>query len=83
MQEDTTVLAYLQQSLTGLVSACQRLMPVGQNQASQILWDLKPALAEACWESRAHDLDHISSFTPLVDLAGMRHPSLTTRLFIS
>ena len=75
------MLAYLQQSLTGHVSACQRLMPVGQNQASRILWDLKSDLDAACRDPRAPD--EMTSFTPLVDLGGMRHPSLLTRLFIS
>ena len=31
--------AYLQQSITALVSACQRLLPLGQTQAHQILWN--------------------------------------------
>ena len=39
--------AYLQQSVTGLVSACQRLMPVGQVAASRLIWNLRPAIAEA------------------------------------
>jgi len=44
VSETATVLAYLQQSLMSLVSACQRLMPLGQSQASGILWHLKPTL---------------------------------------
>src|SRR5437879_3702590 len=40
IDETEVALAYLQQSLTGLVSACQRLLPLGQSQASQILWHL-------------------------------------------
>lgn len=83
LDADVTVLAYLQQSLTGLVSACQRLMPVGQSQASRILWDLKPDLDAACRDSRTRAPDKMTSFMPLVDLGGMRHPSLLTRLFIS
>src|SRR5204863_2054940 len=34
---DAVVLAYLNQSIGGLVSACQRLMPLGQVAASKIL----------------------------------------------
>jgi urease accessory protein len=83
--ETATVLAYLQQTLTGLVSACQRLMPLGQSQASQILWNLKPTLLEVVEQSKnyRYDDEDLNYFTPLVDLAGMRHPSLSTRLFIS
>ncbi|HYE72437.1 MAG TPA: urease accessory UreF family protein, partial [Blastocatellia bacterium] len=44
--EELTALAYLQQSLTGLISACQRLLPLGQTRATQILWNLKPVMNE-------------------------------------
>ncbi len=77
IDEQTAAAAYLHQSLAGLVSSCQRLLPLGQTQAASVLWNLNPAIAEAakctepfCW-------------TPLVDAAAMRHPGLATRLFIS
>jgi urease accessory protein len=82
LDEGTTVGAYLHQTLTGLVSACQRLMPLGQTRAQQILWDLKPALVAAASAS-AEDYDEVNSFAPLLDLGSMRHTTLTTRLFIS
>ncbi len=75
--EDAAALAYLQQSIAGLVSACQRLMPLGQTAAARILWNLKPAIA------RASTLQEVSCFTPLLEIASMRHGSLETRLFIS
>lgn len=71
------VLAYLNQSIAGLVSACQRLMPLGQVAASRILWNLKPAIARASYSEEA------SCFSPYLELASMRHGSLETRLFIS
>jgi urease accessory protein len=75
--EDAVVLAYLNQSIAGLVSACQRLMPLGQVAASKILWNLKPAIASASLYEEA------SCFSPYLELASMRHRSLETRLFIS
>jgi urease accessory protein len=77
IDEDAAVLAYLQQSVAGLVSACQRLMPLGQVAAARVIWNLKPAIEQA---SAAKE---ISCFTPLPEIASMRHPSLETRLFIS
>jgi urease accessory protein len=82
VDEETTVLAYGHQALGGLISACQRLMPLGQSQASRILWNLKPALVEIS-RGGAPGIDHISYFATLVDLSSMRHPTLATRLFIS
>lgn len=96
--ESPTVLAYLQQSLVGLVSACLRLLPIGQGRAGEILWRLKStvaAVAAATCDSVANlepttalptlpiCYPTLSTFTPLLDLASMRHPTLPTRLFIS
>lgn len=90
LAEETTVLTYLQQSLAGLVSACQRLLPLGQTQAQRLLWQLKPMLVIVAGMSRDGDsaCDSVAcaeaySFTPLLDLGAMRHPTLATRLFIS
>ena len=74
---NAVVLAYLNQSITGLVSACQRLMPLGQAAASKILWNLKPAIARASLSEEA------LCFSPYLELASMRHGSIETRLFIS
>ena len=73
--------AYLQQSITAMVSACQRLLPLGQTQAHQILWNLKRAILAT--------VEHVgepaltNSFTPLLDVASARHATLYTRLFMS
>ncbi|HLK66199.1 MAG TPA: urease accessory UreF family protein [Bryobacteraceae bacterium] len=74
---DAVAAAYLNQSIAGLVSACQRLMPLGQSSASRILWNLKPAIA------RASLSEEVFCFSPYLELASMRHGSIETRLFIS
>lgn len=79
--ERVAVLAYLQQSVAGLVSACQRLMPLGQTAASSTIWNLRPAILRAA--SNALTLEEVSCFSPLPELSSMRHGSLGTRLFIS
>jgi len=74
-------LAYLNQSITALVSAGQRLMPLGQTVASQMLWALKPIMIEVINQYREDA--HAAAFTALVDMGSLRHPALKTRLFIS
>ena len=74
---DAVALAYLHQSVTGLVFACQRLMPLGQAAAARIIWNLKPAIARISLSQEA------SCFSPYLELASMRHGSIETRLFIS
>ncbi len=83
--EGATMQAYLQQAVNGLLSACQKLLPLGQNHASAILWKLKPALLAAAQTGGGGDGSPAAFFasTPLVDVGGMRHAYLPVRLFIS
>jgi urease accessory protein len=85
IDEEATLLAYLHQTLSNLVSACQRLLPLGQNQATRMLWELKPVLAAMVTEisDQEFDLNEATCFAPLLEVGSMRHPSLPTRLFIS
>ena len=82
IEEAVTVSAYLHQSMSAMISACQRLLPLGQQRAARLLWDLKPAIVDA---AHASDIEaHAAgSFTSLVEMASMRHVALGTRLFIS
>jgi urease accessory protein len=97
--EEETVQAFLQQAIGGLLSACQKLLPLGQNHAATILWRLKPALLAAATPDRLAGSDqlthrlsdsaHLSGVesvfasTPSLDVGGMRHAYLPVRLFIS
>jgi urease accessory protein len=85
IEEHATLLAYGHQSLANLISACQRLLPVGQTQVTRMLWELKPVLAELVRraEENCFEIDESACFAPLVEVGSMRHPSLSTRLFIS
>jgi urease accessory protein len=83
LAEDRTVLAYLHQCVASQVSACQRLLPLGQTAATRILWDVKPAVAQAANRSANCAVEDASCFMPLLDWGAMEHPALTTRLFVS
>jgi urease accessory protein len=75
--------AFLGQSLTCLVSACQRLMPLGQSQAMALLWAIKPEIVRAADAAASVPITEVALFLPALEVASMRHPMLTTRLFIS
>jgi len=81
--EEVAAPVYLQQTITALVSACQRLMPVGQQRAARLLWDLKPAILRAARAGAALQIDTVAGFMPMLEMASMRHVVLETRLFIS
>ncbi len=80
---EEVVAAYLHQSISGLVSACQRLLPLGQSAAATLLWRLKPKILHAVAIARETPVDDAYVSQPLLDLASARHPGLHTRLFIS
>jgi urease accessory protein len=80
---DEVAAAYLHQSMSGLVSACQRLLPLGQSGAATLLWQLKPVILETVACAREIPVDAVCLSQPLLDVASSRHPGLGTRLFIS
>ncbi len=75
--------ACLHQSLYGAISVCQRLLPLGQSAAAALLWNLKPRILEAVGDAAGRELDELWNPQPLLEMASMRHPRLSTRLFIS
>jgi urease accessory protein len=81
IEPELAAASFLQQSITGLISACQRLMPLGQTQASRLIWDLKPTILKVAQHSIQMEIPPM--FTAAVEVASMRHPDLATRLFIS
>ena len=83
IEPELSACAYLNQSVTTLLSCCQRLLPLGQTRAHQILWDVKPALLDAAKRGSATRPELVACFTPLLDVASARHQTLHTRLFIS
>lgn len=82
LDEEQVVLAYLHQMLANLVSAFQRLLPIGQSMAMRLLWEMKPSILAAAQHSRTSE-GYAGCFMPLLDWSAMEHPALATRLFIS
>ena len=83
IEQESAVLAFLHQGTASLISACQRLLPIGQTDATRILWTLKPAMIATAARSRHCGIGEVSSFVPLLEWGAMEHPALSTRLFIS
>ena len=81
--EEHAVLAFLHQMCACLISACQRLMPLGQTEATRLLWNLKPVMVEIAADSANLNLDAATCTMPLLDWGAMEHPALATRLFVS
>jgi len=80
--EDTAA-AYLYSTTALLVGAALRLLPMGQTDGQRILWRLHPVIARVAREAAARDAAEMWSFAPGLDVQGMLHARLDTRLFRS
>jgi urease accessory protein len=80
---DLAVSAFIHQCVINIISAAQRLLPLGQIQANRLAWDLKPAILETVEQTRTTSTSTVCSFAHLPETASMRHCCLPTRLFIS
>lgn len=79
---DATI-AFGAASLQGYVAAAVRLGVIGQAAAQAIIRGLHPALIGAVDAAPQRDLDELGGYSPLIDLAGLRHATIANRLFTS
>lgn len=80
---ENTVAALLHQGVLNTISTAQRLIALGQREASHIAWQLKLPILAAVKKSDKLKPEEVFCFSHLPELASMRHPNLPTRLFIS
>ena len=81
--EEAAALGFGYTVLAGAVSAGQRLGVLGQNEAQQLLRGLWPDLASAVGTARRIGMADIRSFSPVLEIAMMRHERAYSRLFSS
>jgi urease accessory protein len=74
---------YALQSMRSLVSAAQRLGRVGQRDAQRVLHQLKPAMRQAVATAQQLNPDSAGAFSPVWDIASMRHEHAPVRMFAS
>ena len=75
--------AFLFAMASQFVGAATRLAPIGQMDAQKILWAVGPLIAELAHDAQDRNLEDIWSFSPGLEIAGMRHANLEQRLFRS
>ena len=76
-----TACLYLQAYVSNLVSAAQRLMPLGQTEAQKIIRTLSPTCLQVADETRDGNLDNIYSSVFISDIAAMKHETQVSRIF--
>ncbi len=80
---DAVITLYLQAFLGNLVSAAQRLMPLGQTAAQTVMSRLNTVCLETTKTTQGKTIDDVSSTAFLSDIAAMRHETLQPRIFQS
>lgn len=75
--------AFLFSTASQIVGAATRLVPLGQLDAQKILWDVGPLIASLAKETLGKEQRDIWSFSPGMEIAGMRHAKMEQRLFRS
>ena len=81
LPERETVALALLAFASNLVSACIRLVPLGQTEGQRILATLAPEIEAVAEEARAATLDDIGGCAFRADIASMRHETQDVRLF--
>jgi len=74
---------YALNTLRSQVSAAQRLGWIGQREAQRILHQLKPVVKDAAASAARVTLEDAGAFSPLWDIASMRHERAPARMFNS
>jgi urease accessory protein len=75
--------AFLYATASMLVNAALRLLPIGQLEGQRLLASLRPRIAGLAAAAATTGIDDMWSFTPGLELAGLRHAALDMRLFRS
>ncbi len=78
---DAACCALLQGFAANLISACVRLVPLGQSTGLAVLAALEPTIIAVADATRTAGLDHLGGFSFRADLAAMHHETQYTRLF--
>jgi urease accessory protein len=75
--------AFLQSAAALLVGAGLRLLPIGQLEGQRVLASMRESIARLARRAADAGVDDMWSFTPGLEIAGVRHADLEGRLFRS
>jgi len=80
---ETAAAAYLYSTAALLVGAGLRLLTLGQLDGQRVLAGARPCIARLAAEAARATAEDMWTFTPALELAGLRHARLDLRLFRS
>jgi len=75
--------AYLYSTAALLVNAALRLVTLGQTDGQRVLTSLRPLIVRLAADAAGAEVEDMWSFTPALEIAGIRHATLDGRMFRS
>ncbi len=83
LELEDTLHAYLYAGAASLVSAGQKLIPLGGSAAQRVLYGLREEIMHSVDTSETVSVDEMYAFAPTIDAHSMLHERQRTRLYIS
>jgi len=83
VSREDAMLAFLYGTAAGLVASAMKLLPLGQTRAQAFLTEVGESMPDLVRSADLLGLDDLGAWTPLLDIAAMRHETSQSRLFIS
>ncbi len=81
--ERDALIAFGSLALHGQTAAAVRLGLIGQAAVQRIIHEMHPILERAVRDAESRSLEDLGGYQPLLDIAGLRQPTLESRLFAS
>jgi len=78
-----TCFVYGHSFVTGMLGAAQRLIGLSHTDVQRLLGELQPAISNAWEENRSRGVSEMQTFSPFVEIMGMKHERSEVRLFVS
>ena len=70
-------------TINSLIQSGIKLIPLGNTEAQSLMCALHSQMEECVKRAMEKDINEIENFCPGLDIAGMRHETLSTRLYMS
>lgn len=83
LELDETLHAFLYAGAASLVSAGQKLIPLGGSAAQRVLYELGEEIENTATTSEHLEVKDMYAFAPTIDIRSMMHERQRTRLYIS
>lgn len=81
--KNSAVCAYLFNSVYSLIQTGIKSVPLGQGESQRVMMSVYEEISRVAERAASMSMDDMGGFSPMLDIASMRHEDLYTRLYMS